>query len=115
MDPSQDECDYVTVDDVMLLYHIEVQHPELESFKCKNCDPALDPISFAGKKCSPVLIPMGPNSYLIRVSPWFVSRLNEFRLVSTAFRIICVARGGVHGIVLSDSRNLQPTFFSLSL
>ena len=48
MVPSQDECDYVTVDDVMLLYHIEVQHPELESFKCKNCDPALDPISFAG-------------------------------------------------------------------
>ena len=47
--PSQDECDYVTVDDVMLLYHIEVQHPELESFKCKNCDPALDPISFAGR------------------------------------------------------------------
>ena len=43
-----EECAYVTVDDVMLLYHIEVQHPELESFKCKNCSPALDPISFAG-------------------------------------------------------------------
>ena len=47
----KEECDYVTVDDVMLLYHIEVQHPELEAFKCKNCSPALDPISFAGTVC----------------------------------------------------------------
>ena len=50
MAPMKEECDYVTVDDVMLLYHIEVQHPELESFKCKNCSPALEPISFAGRE-----------------------------------------------------------------
>ena len=41
------ECGYVTVDDVMLLYHVEVQHPELEAFQCKSCPPDADPVSFA--------------------------------------------------------------------
>jgi hypothetical protein len=39
-------CSYVTIDEVMLLYHIEALHPSLESFKCKNCPPQVEAISF---------------------------------------------------------------------